>query len=46
MGRKRRTAIRYKQKNKRKKRRLKLAKKGKNPDEHFYDGFYVAGLKK
>ncbi|MCQ9207031.1 MAG: hypothetical protein NG740_04030 [Omnitrophica bacterium] len=42
MGRKKRTEIRVKQKNKRKKRRLVFLKKNKNPDEYFYNGTYVA----
>ena len=42
MSRKKRTEISHKQKAKRKKRRLKLSKAGKNPDEHFYSGFCVS----
>ncbi|UCD55627.1 MAG: hypothetical protein JSV93_02215 [Candidatus Omnitrophota bacterium] len=42
MGRKKRTQIKYKQEIKRRKRRQKLSKKGKNPDEYFYSGVYVS----
>ena len=42
MGRKKRTEIRARQKNKRKKRRLALLKKNKDPGEFFYNGIYVA----
>ncbi|MGB2705489.1 MAG: hypothetical protein WBC74_01340 [Candidatus Omnitrophota bacterium] len=42
MGQKKRTHIKVEQKVKRRKRREKLAKAGKNPDEYFYDGFCVA----
>lgn len=41
MGQKKQTEIKFKQIAKRKKRRKKLSKKGKNPNEHFYDGVYV-----
>jgi len=42
MGRKKRTEISARQKIKRKKRRIKLSKAGKNPDESFASGIYVA----
>jgi len=42
MGQKKRTQIKYKQRIKRKKRREKLSKAGKNPDEYFYSGAYVS----
>ena len=45
MARKRRTQIGFKQKNKRKKRRLRLSEKGRNPDDYFYDGFCVTRSK-
>ncbi|MBN1354539.1 MAG: hypothetical protein JW994_07730 [Candidatus Omnitrophica bacterium] len=42
MGRKTRTQIKFKQQKKRKKRRLKLTKKGRNPEDYFYSGFCVS----
>jgi len=41
MGRKTRTEIKFKQMEKRRKKRKKLAKRGKNPDEYYHDGIYV-----
>jgi len=41
MGQKTRTELKTKQRLKRKKRRQKLSKAGKNPDEYFHAGFYV-----
>ena len=41
MGRKKKTQIKSKQENKRKKRRATLFKKGRNPDEYFSSGVYV-----
>lgn len=46
MGRKTQRQIKSKQEVKRKKRRLKLTKAGKNPDEHFYGGTYVTKSQK
>lgn len=42
MGIKTRYQLKLKQKAKRRKKRLKLTKKGKNPDEYFYSGFNVS----
>jgi len=41
MGQQKRSAIKVKQKLKRKKRRAKLTKAGKNPDEYFASGIYI-----
>ncbi|MBL7155707.1 MAG: hypothetical protein ISS90_01030 [Candidatus Omnitrophica bacterium] len=41
MGRSKRTSIKFKQKEKRKKERVKLAKKGKDPNEFFSSGIYI-----
>ncbi|MBL7157415.1 MAG: hypothetical protein ISS92_04545 [Candidatus Omnitrophica bacterium] len=45
MGQKKRTKIKFGQRLKRKKRRLKLSKAGKDPNEHFYSGFYATRSK-
>jgi hypothetical protein len=42
MGQKKRTEIRLKQLVKRKRRRARLAKKGKNPDDSFSSGVFVS----
>jgi hypothetical protein len=41
MGIQKRTHLKSIQKEKRKKRRAKLAKAGKNPNDYFIDGIYV-----
>ena len=46
MGIKKRTHIKSIQKEKRKKRRAKLTKSGKKPDNYFTDGIYVDRLLK
>jgi hypothetical protein len=43
MGRHKRGSLKFKREEKRKKRRQKLAKAGKKPEEFFYDGVYVGG---
>ena len=42
MGIKKRAQIKYEQKNKRKKRRLKLEKAGKNPNDYFSSGICIS----
>jgi len=46
MGIRRKAQLKVKQRNKRKRRRDRLSKEGKNPDEHFSDGFYVGRTKR
>ncbi|MFH1644799.1 MAG: hypothetical protein ABIB11_00100 [Candidatus Omnitrophota bacterium] len=41
MGLQKKISIKSKQREKRRKRRLKLSKKGKNPDEFFTSGIYI-----
>lgn len=45
MGLKDKNKIRVKQKNKRKKKAEKLADKGKDPSNYYYDGVYIGERK-
>lgn len=42
MGTKKRTQLRFKFQEKRRKRRAKMKAAGKNPDQCFYSGVYIA----